>query len=186
MRSTNNPCRPRTAALAAAAVLPLGLAACGSAEPAVRTAAGRAAPAGFSLPAPTGGQAVGTTELHLVDKGRPDPWVAGKTRELMVSVWYPARRGGAPSGGARPGGAWRVAPYLRPGAARAVDAAGALGVFKPGQVDWAGARTHAGESAPVDARQGARPVVLYSPGSACPARWGPPWPRSWSAAATWW
>ncbi|WP_165978524.1 alpha/beta hydrolase family protein [Actinomadura darangshiensis] len=143
-------------------VLPLALAlgACGTTVHGVRAAA--AAPAAFELPRPTGRhQAIGTTELHLVDPGRPDPWVPGRTRELMVSVFYPAAR---PSGPA--------APYLRPGVAKVLSAADALGVFKAGTVDWASARTHAAESAPADVRHGARPVVLYSPGFGVPRALG--------------
>ncbi|MEW2355943.1 lipase [Spirillospora sp. NPDC029432] len=138
------------------------LAGCGAAAtPAARTAATAGeGPAGFTLPAPTGRQPIGTTEIHLVDRGRADPWVAGRPRELMVSVWYPAER---------PGGA---APYLRPGVAAALDKGGALGIFKPGEVDWAGARTHAGEGVPADVRRGARPVVLYSPGFGVPRALG--------------
>ncbi|XVQ08573.1 alpha/beta hydrolase family protein [Spirillospora sp. CA-255316] len=158
----------RTIALAAgASCLMATAAACGSAGsvPAARSAATdpAAGPARFTLPPPTGRQAVGTTELHLVDRRRTDPWVAGRTRELMISMWYPADRRG---GDARP------APYLRPGVAAAIDRQGALGIFKPGQVDWAGARTHAAEAAPADARGGARPVVLYSPGFGVPRALG--------------
>ncbi|WP_290053713.1 alpha/beta hydrolase family protein [Amycolatopsis solani] len=106
------------------------------------------------LPAPTGPYAVGTTDLHLVDHARPDPWVAGTTRELMVTVRYPARPGGSP------------APYLTPGAAGPVaeeDArqlsisADRLGYTFP---------THARAGAP--AAGGKRPVVLYSPGAKYP------------------
>lgn len=46
--------------------------------------------AGWTLPAPTGRHPVGMDVLHLVDQGRPDPWVPPAPRELMVSVWYPA------------------------------------------------------------------------------------------------
>ncbi|MFE2936244.1 alpha/beta hydrolase family protein [Streptomyces sp. NPDC059278] len=48
---------------------------------------------GLALPAPTGKYAVGRDSLHLVDKGRRDPWVpkAGD-RELMVSMYYPAQK----------------------------------------------------------------------------------------------
>jgi hypothetical protein len=43
------------------------------------------------LPEPTGSSPVGTTSLWLTDTSRPDPWAAGvSTRELMVSLWYPA------------------------------------------------------------------------------------------------
>ncbi|MFG1689160.1 alpha/beta hydrolase family protein [Nonomuraea sp. NPDC049269] len=54
------------------------------------------------LPKPTGSQPVGTTSLYLKDTSRADPWVPSvKARELMVSLWYPAKsRGG------------KTAPYM--------------------------------------------------------------------------
>ncbi|GAA2760248.1 alpha/beta hydrolase family protein [Actinopolymorpha rutila] len=54
----------------------------------------------LTLPRPTGPYGVGSDTLHLVDAARPDPWVpeAGP-RELMVSMYYPARRAsGTPTG----------------------------------------------------------------------------------------
>ena len=49
------------------------------------------------LPEPTGHHPVGTTWLWLNDKSRSDPWVAAAaTRELMVSLWYPAQPSSAP------------------------------------------------------------------------------------------
>ncbi|GAA0915848.1 alpha/beta hydrolase [Nonomuraea longicatena] len=57
-------------------------------------AAARQAPQ-FSIPKPTGQYAVGRDTLHLVDGKRRDPWVqSAKGRELMVSLYYPARSGG--------------------------------------------------------------------------------------------
>ncbi|WP_026400341.1 alpha/beta hydrolase family protein [Actinomadura rifamycini] len=156
--------------LVAAALTPFVLAGCGlsAAGPVAAEKAGAAetaAPATFTLPPPTGPRAVGTTELHLVDAGRPDPWTPDRDRELMISVWYPAAKG---AHGDRP-----VAPFLRPGVARLFTDVDALGVFKAGTVDWAGARTHAAKSAPADARR-ARPVVLYSPGFGVPRTLGTP------------
>ncbi|MEW9552289.1 alpha/beta hydrolase family protein [Nonomuraea sp. NPDC050783] len=47
------------------------------------------------LPAPTGPHPVGTTSLYLKDTSRPDPWVpSAEARELMVSLWYPAKAPG--------------------------------------------------------------------------------------------
>ncbi|MEV0153821.1 hypothetical protein AB0H57_08790 [Micromonospora sp. NPDC050686] len=44
------------------------------------------------LPEPTGRQPVGMTSLYLKDLSRPDPWIpTSKARELMVSLWYPAK-----------------------------------------------------------------------------------------------
>ncbi|WP_324789941.1 hydrolase [Streptomyces sp. H51] len=48
------------------------------------------APLQLTMPAPTGKYSVGMVGLHLVDKSRTDPYVSGQTRELMVSLWYPA------------------------------------------------------------------------------------------------
>ncbi|MEO3743770.1 acetylhydrolase [Plantactinospora sp. B5E13] len=75
-----------TAALAAGLTVPLGLSGRASA------AAVAAGPRRFVLPAPTGPFPIGTVPLHLVDRSRPDPVAGpGHHRELMVSVWYPAR-----------------------------------------------------------------------------------------------
>ncbi|MFJ1864912.1 alpha/beta hydrolase family protein [Streptomyces sp. NPDC088097] len=74
------------AALAAGAAVPFGLG-----LPA-RAAAAATGPARLTLPAPTGPYPVGTVALHLVDRSRPDPVAGpGHGRELMASVWYPAR-----------------------------------------------------------------------------------------------
>lgn len=80
-----------TAALGAGLTVPLGLA--GGARAA--SAAGRpplSGPPRMVLPAPTGPYPIGTVALHLVDRSRPDPVAGpGHYRELMVSLWYPAR-----------------------------------------------------------------------------------------------
>jgi hypothetical protein len=44
------------------------------------------------LPAPAGRYQVSAVSLHLIDRSRPNPWVASPPyRELMISVFYPAR-----------------------------------------------------------------------------------------------
>ncbi|MGI5151215.1 alpha/beta hydrolase family protein [Plantactinospora sp. CA-294935] len=114
-----------------------------------------APPLRLSLPQPTGAYPVGSTELHLVDAERPDPWVAGRPRELMVSLWYPAltAHGGQPT------------LYLPPLAAqRFADRTDAQLGLAAGQVDWAGIATHARAGVPVRPRLGGHPVVLFSPG----------------------
>ncbi|MFE0331853.1 acetylhydrolase, partial [Streptomyces sp. NPDC058960] len=69
------------------AAVPLGAASRAWAAP---TASG---PAQLTLPLPTGPYPVGTVPLHLVDTSRPDPVAGpGRHRELMASVWYPARK----------------------------------------------------------------------------------------------
>jgi len=117
----------------------------------------------LSLPEPTGRHPIGTTELHLVDPGRPDPWVDGRPRELMVSLWYPTS---APAGGP-------LAPYLPPGAARHFgERNDPLLGLTAGQVDWTGITTHARAGVPVRHRPGGYPVVLFSPGGGEPRAGG--------------
>lgn len=44
------------------------------------------------IPSPTGPHPVGTVSVHLTDQSRQDPWTtSGAKRELMVSLWYPAK-----------------------------------------------------------------------------------------------
>ncbi|CAM4105148.1 lipase [Kibdelosporangium persicum] len=110
-------------------------------------------PIKMSLPRPTGPYSVGTADLHLVDHDRTDPWASppGQPRELMVSLWYPARP--APD---------RPTRHLTSGVAAFYDQnSGSVGL-NPGVADFAGTRTHA--RARAAAGPGDRPVVLYSPG----------------------
>ncbi|GAB3939450.1 lipase [Kribbella albertanoniae] len=125
------------------------------ATPAAATGS-RATPAvQLRFPRPTGPFHVGTTELHLVDAGRTDPWVTGRARELMVSVWYPAV------------GVGERAVYLPRGTAEVYGEGAAGALQQPvGRVDWVGARSHAGLMAPV--RRGRYPVVVFSPGFGVP------------------
>ncbi|KAB8188956.1 alpha/beta hydrolase [Nonomuraea phyllanthi] len=91
--------RRTTAAVLLTLTLPLGAATTITAPPSAaadRTAADRtAADQTVAIPRPTGRHAVGRDVLHLVDEKRRDPWVpAAGARELMVSMYYPARGGG--------------------------------------------------------------------------------------------
>ncbi|NUW42052.1 alpha/beta hydrolase family protein [Nonomuraea rhodomycinica] len=150
------------AALLAAPAAPASAAPASASASAARTAGGTTAADAirFSLPAPTVRRPIGTVALRLVDRSRPDPLVTSRPyRELMVSVWYPARRAdGLP-----------LAPQMPPLAAAGFDrdTASDLGV-KPGQVDWAATRTHARAGAPADRSAGRLPVVLFSPGYEAP------------------
>ncbi|MEV6287171.1 hypothetical protein [Kribbella sp. NPDC051770] len=117
--------------------------------------AGGRPPVALRFSRPTGPFPVGTTELHLVDAGRDDPFVPGRPRELMISVWYPATR---PA---------ERAAYLPPLTAQVYAEGAAIALQQPvDAVDWAGARVYAGLSAPVS--RGRRPVVLFSPGFGVP------------------
>ncbi|GAA0593359.1 hypothetical protein HPO96_06235 [Kribbella sandramycini] len=108
-------------------------------------------PTKLVLPAPTGAYAIGVREVHLVDNSRPDPWRPERRRELMVSIWYPAR----PGGGAR-------VPYAPSQVAKPLaDELGTYLGLAPGRVDYAGTPTHARAGAVAIGRH---PVLLYSPG----------------------
>ncbi|WP_405663738.1 alpha/beta hydrolase family protein [Streptomyces sp. NBC_01166] len=104
------------------------------------------------LPRPTGPYTVGTEVLNLTDHDRTDPWVpkAGD-RELMVSLYYPARHG-------RPGA---TAPYMTIGEARMVLAnTGLEDTVPPSALSALGTHARTGaRTAP-----GRFPLVLLSPG----------------------
>jgi dienelactone hydrolase len=111
------------------------------------------------LPSPTGPQSIGYHAIYLVDRSRPDPWDPTiPVRELMVSVFYPAR-------GVR---GYPLAPQMPAGTAAV------FGVIAPYQhpqlptagVNWAGTMTYAHIGAPAQARPA--PVFLYSPGAGDP------------------
>jgi dienelactone hydrolase len=109
-----------------------------------------AQPARMTLPGPSGPFPVGTTELHLTDYDRSDPWTS-QARELMVSLWYPAWPSSHP-----------VTPHFKPGVADFYDKnSGGAGVA-PGMADFGATRTHARTDAP--ALTSGLPVVIYSPG----------------------
>ncbi|MGV9302091.1 alpha/beta hydrolase family protein [Nonomuraea sp. NPDC004354] len=147
------------AALAAALALP--------APAATALAAG---PPRLKLPVPTGPHDVGTIALHLVDRGRRDPWKAARPRELMISVWYPAACGA--------GGRHRPAPWMTTRALARYRTMTAEGLRRTAErLDLGGVDisldgvgfplTHAREG--VQVRAGRRcPVVLYSSGAGEP------------------
>ncbi|MFJ3306482.1 alpha/beta hydrolase family protein [Streptomyces sp. NPDC086549] len=133
------------AALAVGAAVPIG-----AARPAW-AALPAPGPVQLTLPVPTGPYPVGTVSLHLVDTSRPDPAAGpGRPRELMASVWYPARKAeDLPR-----------APWMTEGALRAFLADvgfpldPALGPLTAGHVD-----------APVHHAGHRLPVIMYSHGS---------------------
>ncbi|MFI1155979.1 alpha/beta hydrolase family protein [Streptomyces sioyaensis] len=146
-------------ALLLAATLPLPLTAAGTAFAAPAPPAAHAAPADrtvLELPRPTGPYAVGRDTLHLVDAHRRDPWVpSAGARELMASMYYPAR----------PGTGRAAAPYMTtPEAKRLLDGIKRSDVLPPEQV--AATRTHARTGA--RAVGGKHPLVVLSPGFSLP------------------
>ncbi|MFJ3308475.1 alpha/beta hydrolase family protein [Streptomyces sp. NPDC086549] len=151
----------RTAAAAVLTlVLPLPAVAAGTALAAPaseHSAAAASDPYGLhpELPRPTGPHAVGREILHLVDKHRQDPWVpSAGPRQLMVSMYYPARLG---TGG--------PAPYMTTEAARLM-----LQLKLPGTTIPAEAVSGTHTWARSDARpeHGRFPLVVLSPGFTMP------------------
>lgn len=117
----------------------------------------------FTLPQPSGSYKIGTTELHLVDHDRPDPWKEEKKREIMINVWYPAQNDYK----------GKFAPYMRPKAAAQFEKASlaSLGI-NPNEVDLGRSMTHAFLNAPVAVSNNRYPVVLYSPSIGTPRSFG--------------
>ncbi|MFB7126494.1 alpha/beta hydrolase family protein [Kitasatospora sp. NPDC056273] len=156
--------RLRRTAVAAvlALVLPLPIAGASSALAAPGPGAAPAATSAeastgqLDLPRPTGSQAVGRSTLHLVDRDRPDPWVpAAGARQLMVSMYYPAR----------PGTGGPATPYLTAEEARLL-----VDFQVPGGTVPPEAATGLHPWARTDARPapGRYPLVVLSPGFTLP------------------
>ncbi|MFF4951553.1 alpha/beta hydrolase family protein [Streptomyces chattanoogensis] len=142
---------------ALALALPLPVAAAGAAVAAPPPAAVAAAPAHaavqLELPRPTGPYAIGRSTLHLADTSRRDPWVpSAGARELMVSMYYPARAGG---------GDGAPAPYMTTEEARLLLEKQKAGRTFPPEI-LSGTRTHARTAARPLA--GRHPLVVLSPG----------------------
>ncbi|BEL02857.1 lipase [Actinoplanes sichuanensis] len=182
-----SPAAASPAAASPAAVSPTAALAA-AVSPSVGAVASVASP--FVLPATSGPFAVGREVLHLTDRSRPDPWVPGRARELMVSMFYPAAGlsgrpavglsgrpavglsgrpavglSGSPavdlSGRPAVGLSGQSALYLSAAEARLlIDDRGAAGVIDPSELS--ATRTASILSAP--ARRGRHPLVVLSPG----------------------
>ena len=121
----------------------------------------------LTLPAPTGPYPPGTVALHLTDYSRRNPWAASPPyRELMVSIWYPAGEVAR----------YPLSPQMPAGAAAHYGSPAGYGWLgyhvPPATVDWAATVTSGHAGAPLAARTGRLPVVLYSPGGGEPRTWG--------------
>ncbi|MEU8234296.1 lipase [Actinoplanes sp. NPDC048967] len=140
----------------AAALLPTAATAAGRNGGSGRATAATEAKVRLRLPGPGGPYPVGTVDLHLVDRSRPDPYVTGQPyRELMVNLTYPARRAAGP-----------VVPWLTPGWAGAADEifAFAAAPEPAGRVDWAGTRSHARAGVAARGTDDGWPVLVYQLG----------------------
>ncbi|MFD7844298.1 alpha/beta hydrolase family protein [Nocardia sp. NPDC059764] len=106
----------------------------------------------INLPAPTGPDAVGVAEWHLIDANRADPWDPSRRRELMVQIWYPADDADpAP-----------MASWMPPGSLEEQR----FGLAQAGVASdsWALAPSHSRSEAQARAGGGKFPILLYSPG----------------------
>ncbi|MBF4998094.1 hypothetical protein IRT45_13125 [Nocardia sp. BSTN01] len=114
-------------------------------------------PVVVTLPEPTGPDAIGVTDLHLVDASREDPYIPGRARELMISIWYPATDvAGVP-----------VRPWLAPDLARMyIQSLAYYGI--PSAASSTLAPGHGHVDAPADVSGGGRPMLLFSPGMGMP------------------
>ncbi|MFF5208682.1 alpha/beta hydrolase family protein [Streptosporangium sp. NPDC000396] len=134
-----------------------------TAAPAVPAAAGAVVPGNASaprgtlaLPRPTGPNPVGMTTLHLVDDSRPDPWVAEeKSRQLMVSLWYPARTSHG-----------RRAPYMTTRESELLLKGQGVDGVPPAVLS--GTRTNAVVDAKPLGHEHGLPLVVLSPGFSAP------------------
>lgn len=106
----------------------------------------------LAIPEPGGEYATGTTQLHLVDEGRPDVWVPEVDRELMVTMWYPTDETEGPA-----------APYMTPEEGELFGAQLQL----PGDL-LASVETNSVTGAEPLADDGSLPLVLLSPGFSFP------------------
>ncbi|MEU6300098.1 alpha/beta hydrolase family protein [Streptomyces erythrochromogenes] len=143
------------------AAVAAGLVLAGPGTLATPAAAQAAAPAGdatrLELPRPTGAFAVGRDTLHLVDRGRKDPWVPTADRELLLSLYYPALdRTGSP------------APYMAVAEAKALlTDRGELGDYVTPE-RLAATRTHSKAGALPRPGAGRHPLIVLSPGFTMP------------------
>ncbi|MGH8878265.1 MAG: lipase [Stackebrandtia sp.] len=134
------------AAGVAAASLPLGLSTAHADK-----SGGDHGPYVPRLARPTGRFKVGRVDLHLKDESRRDPWVPDiPYRELMISLWYPARHGGH-----RERAAW-VSPMLGEWINQNDE------TLPRGLVDMSAVLGHALVEPP--AAHGSHPVLVYGPG----------------------
>jgi predicted dienelactone hydrolase len=111
----------------------------------------RAALAGLGFPTPSGPHAIGTVELRLTDRSRPEPFAgSGTAREILVRVSYPAENDAV----------FERLPQDRiPGIAALV-----VGAFFPNPVtdSWGALPTHARRNAPLATAQQRYPVLIFS------------------------
>ncbi|GIE31075.1 esterase [Actinoplanes italicus] len=129
-----------TAVVVAAGLLGTGAVPAATAEP-------------LALTAPTGRHPVGATELHLKDTSRSDPWVPEQAfRELMVTVWYPAKT----SQGTR-------VQYLSPEESRLITEGKRLDPAVPREI-FSTVATHAVAGAAPAGRAHSLPLIVLSPG----------------------
>ena len=111
----------------------------------------------FTLPTPTGSDAVGIHYFHLREEARIDPFLANSTkkRELMIKVYYPARKDNS-----KP-----FSPYFHnsPELLRLLTTGYGLPVFLFDHLNLV--KTNSKDDLQLSDRQSSYPVVLFSHGA---------------------
>lgn len=111
----------------------------------------------FTLPRPTGSYTIGIKYFHLTDANRADPFLAhtARKRELMVKVYYPAKRDDT-----KP-----FSPYFH-GSLRLLQAFAAFYQMPSFLFDhFRLVKTYAKDGLPLSVEQPSYPVVLFSNGA---------------------
>ena len=140
------------------------------AQPAAPTATEQ--PLRPTLPAPTGHHRIGVVQLHLEDHSRPDPWVPTQTtRELMVSLWYPAQRTHG----------YPLAPWLPPAAWARFEQDNRIPQGSSGCPLPTAPSVHRSTATGAVGRWCSTHRAAAAPATAAPS-----WSRNWSAADTSW
>jgi predicted dienelactone hydrolase len=118
----------------------------------------------FELPEPTGPHPVGVTTLHLVDRGREETFTPepGDSRELTLTVWYPA----APAPDSEPKPYWDDAAVAGPLLAKLSREGLGMTVFDNAFDHYEQVPTHSYADAPLAAEPRLLPVLVYSHGYA--------------------
>jgi predicted dienelactone hydrolase len=138
-------------ALAVTAAATAGAVSTAQAEPTDPAGTAAEATGGPALAEPNGPFRIGTSELHLVDEDRADPWFPEEDRQLMVSMWFPTEDQGA------------TAPYMT--ADESAVFGDQLGIDGPADY-FASVETNA--VADADPIRGKLPLVMLSSGWSFP------------------
>jgi predicted dienelactone hydrolase len=108
------------------------------------------------LPMPTGQYSLGTSIFNLTDATRRDPFAkeSGRFREIMVQVWYPARKMRQAS----------TVPYLTPALLSQMKKEQYLDLQSEVMEGWLNLKTHSVLDAPIVTNPRRLPMLVFSHG----------------------